>query len=273
MEKGSILGLALCFAGVFFSAILHGISPAFLFMEFGSIIIVVVGHLGATISAFPFEVTQNVPKYVGKAMKGQELQSATDTITQIVALTSRARTEGILALDEEAKRIEDPFFRKGIELAVDGTDPDALRHTLHADIAAMRDRHKVGQSWFSQAGTFAPTFGIIGAVFGLMATMSQLSHPQKVGVGIAGAFVATFWGVFLANGIWLPWANKLKQLSTAEVAHKRLIVEGIMAIQAGVSPRVVEELLKSHVPPLEREKQAADARAPRGRGGAAAAAA
>jgi chemotaxis protein MotA len=273
MEKGSIFGLALCLIAVFFSAVLHGISPGFLFKESGSILIVVVGHLGATIAAFPFDVTRNVPSYIGKAMKGEEIPSASDTIGKIVELTSRARAEGILALEDEAKRIDDPFFRKGIELAVDGTDPDALRHTLHSEIAAMKDRHKAGQGWFAQAGTFAPTFGIIGAVFGLMATMAQLSHPQRVGVGIAGAFVATFWGVFLANGIWLPWANKLKQLSTAEVAHKRLIVEGIMAIQAGVSPRVVEELLKSHVPPLEREKQAADAKAANGRGGPAAAAA
>jgi chemotaxis protein MotA len=104
-----------------------------------------------------------------------------------------------------------------------------------------------------QAGIFAPTFGIIGAVFGLMATMAQLSHPEKVGEGIAGAFVATFWGVFLANGVWLPFSNKLKMFSQQEVTHKMLIVEGIMAIQAGVSPRVVEELLRSHIPPSERD--------------------
>jgi chemotaxis protein MotA len=103
---------------------------------------------------------------------------------------------------------------------------------------------------------FAPTFGIIGAVFGLMATMAHLNNPAEVGHGIAGAFVATFWGVFLANALFLPMASKLKQLSTIEVAHKLLIVEGIMAIQAGVSPRVVEELLKSHVPPGEREEVA-----------------
>ena len=101
---------------------------------------------------------------------------------------------------------------------------------------------------------FAPTFGIIGAVFGLMATMANLDKPTEVGAGIAGAFVATFWGVFLANALFLPMASKLKQLSVVEVAHKMLIVEGIMAIQAGVSPRVVEELLKSHVPPAEREE-------------------
>ena len=256
MEKGSMIGLGLCVAGVFISATMHGINIAFLFMEFGSIIIVVFGHLGATIASYPWEATQNLGKYVGKAMKGKETHSASDTIAQIVVLTNRARAEGLLALEEEAKGIEEPFFRKGIELAVDGTDPDALKKTLNAEIGAMKERHKVGQGWFTQAGIFAPTFGIIGAVFGLMATMGHLNKPEMVGHGIAGAFVATFWGVFLANGVWLPWANKLKQLSLAEVAHKQLIVEGIMAIQAGVSPRVVEELLKSHVPPGQREEVA-----------------
>jgi chemotaxis protein MotA len=254
MEKGSMVGLGVCLAGVFGSAILHGIQPMFLFMEFGSLIIVWFGSLGATITSFPFEATQNLSKYIQKALKGQEEHSATETIAQIVKLTNRARAEGLLALEEEAKSIEDPFFKKGIELAVDGTDPEALKKTLNAEITAMKERHKVGANWCQQAGIFAPTFGIIGAVFGLMATMAQLSHPDKVGEGIAGAFVATFWGVFLANGVWLPFANKLKTFSAQEVAHKQLIVEGIMAIQAGVSPRVVEELLKSHVPPSERDQ-------------------
>lgn len=257
MEKGSMVGLGICLAGVFGSAILHGIQPMFLFMEFGSLIIVIFGSIGATITSFPFEATQNLSKYIQKALKGQEVHSASETINQIVVLTNRARSEGLLALEEEAKGIEDPFFRKGIELAVDGTDPEALKKTLNSEIHAMKERHKIGASWCMQAGIFAPTFGIIGAVFGLMATMAQLSHPEKVGEGIAGAFVATFWGVFLANGIWLPFANKLKMFSQQEVAHKQLIVEGIMAIQAGVSPRVVEELLKSHVPPSERVAEAA----------------
>src|SRR5262249_56690518 len=143
--KGPVGGVRALPAAVFVQRDAARNQPRFPLHGIGSIIIVVVGHLGATISAFPFDVTRNVPKYVGKAMRPQEIQSATSTIEQIVALTSRARTEGILALDEESKGIEDPFFRKGIELAVDGTDPDALRHTLHAEIAAMRDRHKVGQ--------------------------------------------------------------------------------------------------------------------------------
>jgi chemotaxis protein MotA len=211
------------------------------------------GCFGATITSFPFSATQNLSKYIQKAMKGNAEVSAAGTITTIVTLTNRARAEGLLALEEEAKKIEDPFFRKGIELAVDGTDPEALKKTLISEISAMKERHKVGQNWMMQAGVFAPTFGIIGAVFGLMATMAKLSQPNEVGHGIAGAFVATFWGVFLANGIFLPISNKLKQFSLEEVAHKMLIVEGIMAIQAGISPRVIEEMLKSHVPPAERE--------------------
>src|SRR6185312_7841701 len=141
MEKGAMVGLGLCLAGVFVSATMHGINIAFLFMEFGSIIIVVFGHLGATIASFPWEATQNVGKYIGKAMKGKEEHSASDTIAQIVVLTNRARAEGLLALEEEAKGIEDPFFRKGIELAVDGTDPEALKKTLNAEIHAMKERH------------------------------------------------------------------------------------------------------------------------------------
>jgi Flagellar motor component len=238
--------------GVFGSAVLHGINVVFLFTEIGSILIVFSGCIGATMISFPMEATSNASKYFQKALKGGEHESAMETIGQIVKLTNRARSEGLLALEDEAKSIEDPFFRKGIEFAVDGTDPEALKKTLLSEVSAMKERHKVGQGWFTQAGVFAPTFGIIGAVFGLMATMAHLDKPAEVGHGIAGAFVATFWGVFLANALFLPMASKLKQLSTIEVAHKLLIVEGIMAIQAGVSPRVVEELLKSHVPPGQR---------------------
>jgi chemotaxis protein MotA len=262
MEKGTSVGLAMAVVGVFVGAVMKGADPVMLFVNIPAILIVWIGSLGAVLVSHPFADTQNVGKYFQKVLKGGPEHSATETIAQIVTLTNRARAEGLLALEEESKQIEDPFFRKGIELAVDGTDPEALKKTLNAEIGAMKERHKAGQGWFTQAGVFAPTFGIIGAVFGLMATMSHLDDPAAIGHGISAAFVATFWGVFLANGLYLPAANKLKRLSAAEVAHKQLIVEGIMAIQAGVSPRIVEEMLKSHVPPAERgEPAAAEAQA------------
>src|SRR5258707_4855682 len=168
MEKGSMVGLGLCLVGVFASATMHGINVAFLFMEFGSIIIVVFGHLGATIASYPWEATQNLGKYVGKAMKGKETHSASETIGQIVVLTNRARSEGLLALEEEAKGIDDPFFRKGIELAVDGTDPEALKKTLNSETGPMKHLHKTRQGSSTQTGIIGPTCGIIPADFVLM---------------------------------------------------------------------------------------------------------
>jgi chemotaxis protein MotA len=259
MEKGSMIGLVVVVIGVFVGAILKGADPVALFVNIPAILIVWVGSIGAVMISSPMEDTQNVGKYVGVAMKGSSEVSASETIDKIVLLTNRARAEGLLALEDEAKSIDEPFFKKGIELAVDGTDPEALKKTMLSEIQAMRERHKAGATWFTNAGVFAPTFGIIGAVFGLMATMSHLDDPELIGHGISAAFVATFWGVFLANAIYLPFANKLKRISADEVAHRMLIVEGVMAIQAGVSPRVVEELLKSHVPPKERAAAAAAA--------------
>jgi len=256
MEKGTMVGLGLAFVGVFLGAIMKGADPVALFVNIPAILIVWIGSIGAVLISHPFADTQKAGKYFQKVMKGGPEHSANETIAQIITMTTRARTDGLLALEEEAKKIDDPFFRKGIELAVDGTDPEALKKTMLSEIQAMKERHKTGAAWFTNAGVFAPTFGIIGAVFGLMATMAHLDDPAAIGHGISAAFVATFWGVFLANGIYLPAANKLKRMSADEVAHKMLIVEGVMAIQAGVSPRIVEEMLKSHVPPAEREATA-----------------
>ncbi len=257
MEKGSMIGLIVTLIGVFASVVMHGIDPVFLFMEFGSIIVVLLGSLGATMQAFPFEATQNIGKVIGKCMKGGAEHSAAETIAQIVDMTTKARAEGLLALEAASKEIEEPFLKKGVQLAVDGTDADALKKTLNAEIHAMKERHKVGALWLEKCGTFAPTFGILGAVFGLIATMGNLSQPELVGEGIAGAFVATFWGVFLANGLFLPWSAKLKKISADEVSHMQLVVEGIMGIQSGTSPRVVEAILSSHIPPSQRVAEAA----------------
>jgi chemotaxis protein MotA len=177
-------------------------------------------------------------------------------IEKIVELANRARSEGLLALEEECKNLEDPFFRKGLQLAVDGTDPEVLRETLESEVAAMKERHKASQTWLTNAGIFAPTFGIIGAVFGLMAAMGKLSQPEKLGHAIAAAFIATFWGVFLANGVWLPMANKLKRMTGEEVHEKQIAIEGVMAIQSGTAPRAVGEMLRGYLPPASRSEAA-----------------
>ncbi len=131
-------------------------------------------------------------------------------------------------------------------------DPEMVSEVMEAEVKAMSDRHKAGAKYMMTIGIFSPTFGIIGAVFGLIATMAHLDDPSKLGEGIGAAFVATFWGVFLANGIFLPIANKLTSMSAKEVAYKRMIIEGVLSIQAGANPRLLDDLLRSTLPPKER---------------------
>jgi len=258
MEKGTLIGLPVCFLAMIVGAVLKGANPVALFTNAPAMIIVFVGALSATMISMSWKDTANFPKYFKKALSPGPEHDTREQIEQIVTLTNRARTEGLLALDEEAKNIEDPFFRRGIQMAVDGTDPQQLAMAMNAEVKALQERHKIGQQWFTQAGIFAPTFGIIGAVFGLMAVMAKLDDPSHLGSGIAAAFVATFWGVFLANGVFLPMANKLKRLSGEEVASMKLTIEGVLAIQAGTSPRVVEQSLLAHLPPAQRTIESDD---------------
>jgi chemotaxis protein MotA len=198
------------------------------------------------------DVAKKLMTYVLKGIKGQKAFDTSGAIDQIVSFAERARREGLLSLESELDKIEDPFFRRGLQLAIDGGDPDIVAEVMEADVKAMSDRHKAGAKYMMSIGIFSPTFGIIGAVFGLIATMSHLDDPSKLGEGIGAAFVATFWGVFLANGIFLPIANKLTAMSAAEIAYKRMIVEGVLSIQAGANPRMLDDLLRSNLPPKER---------------------
>lgn len=253
MEKGSIIGLPVAVVGVFAGAILKGADPVALVTNVPAILIVVIGSIGAALLATPLKEAKFGT--FGKVMKGATFP-AEDTIVKLVAMTNTARTGGLLSLESEAKSLEDPFFRRAVQLAVDGTDPGILRKVLRTEIAAKKERHKGPQGFWTNLGIFAPTFGIIGAVFGLMATMSHLDDPSKVGHGIAAAFVATFWGVFLANGIYLPAANKLKRMTADEVAYMELIVAGVLELQAGTSPRVMEGMLQSYIKSSDAEKAA-----------------
>lgn len=244
MEKGSIIGLPIAIIGVFVGAIMKGADPVMLFTNVPALLIVIVGSIGAALLSTPMKEAKFGT--FSKVMKRSEFPTEA-TITQLVSMTNTARTGGLLSLEAEAKTIEDPFFRKAVQLAVDGTDPAILRKVLRTEIAAKKERHKGPQSFWTNLGVFAPTFGIIGAVFGLMATMSHLDDPSKIGHGIAGAFVATFWGVFLANGVYLPAANKLKRMTAEEVAYMEMIVAGVLELQAGTSPRVMEGMLQSYI--------------------------
>jgi len=253
MDPASLIGIILVLVGIFLGSMMKGVSPVAFFGVPAAFLIVLAATIGASMISFATEDVKNLPRVMKKAfMPGKPPETAA-AVDQLVHFADRARREGLLALEEEVNQIEDPFLRKGLRMAIDGADPDAVRETLETDVAAMKERHKVGAQFLNSMGVFSPTFGIIGAVVGLIATLSHLDNPELLGHGIAAAFIATFWGVFLANGLFLPMSKKVSRLSAEEAAYRELIIEGVLSVQAGSSPRVVDDLLQSFLAPKIRE--------------------
>jgi chemotaxis protein MotA len=256
MDIGSLAGLVIVLIGIFVGMIMKGADPVAMFTNVAALLIVIVSSFGAVVLSNPLPVTTSALKAMLKIFMPGPPPDLAGTITTLAGYADKARREGLLALEGELADVEDPFLQGGIRMAVDGMEPAAVKQILLADIKAMKERHKSVAAWFTGVGIFAPSFGIIGAVVGLIAVMGKLDDPAEMGHGIAAAFVATFWGVFLANGMFLPWANKLKALSAGEVAHRLLIVEGVLAIQQGSSPRAVLDQLNTHLPPSQRPEAA-----------------
>lgn len=253
MDIASVAGLVIVLIGVFLGMVLKGADPVAMFTNAPAILIVILGSIGAVVLSYPMDTTKNALKALMKVFFPGPPPDMTGTITQITSLAERARREGLLALEEEAGKIEDPFLQGALRQVIDGADPDDLRRTLLSDVKATKERHKRVIGWFTQTGIYSPTFGIIGAVVGLIAVMAKLDDPSKMGKGIGAAFVATFWGVFMANGLFLPWASKLKAHSEAEIAHKMLMIEGVLSVQQGQSARSVLETLNTHLPASQRQ--------------------
>lgn len=251
MDPGTLIGIVVAFVALLVAMIMEGGDPMAVLL-IPALLIVFGGTFGATLAG------GNVKDFTsGFAQARRALFSkpgtSDDTVRTLVSFAERARRDGLLALEETAKGIEDPFLRKGIELAVDGTDPEELRDILESEIAAKRKQDKGGASVFKDMGGYAPTMGIIGTVIGLVHVLENLSDPDQLGHLIAGAFVATLWGVLSANAVWLPIARKLDRISSLEITHMELLLEGIMAIQAGSNPRVIEQKLLSFLPAKERD--------------------
>ena len=256
MDPGTLAGIGLALAAVFISMILEGGNPAAL-IEPSAMLLVFGGTFGAAMAGFLMKDTTGFVGVLKNALLGK-IHTSDEAITTMVDFAQKARREGLLALEESAKDVDDAFLKKGIELAVDGTDPEELREILENEIASLKARHKVGAKFFADLGGFAPTLGIIGTVLGLIHMLENLKDPSSAGPAIAVAFTATLWGVLTANLFWLPMGNKLKRMSEAEVHHMELVLEGVLAIQSGANPRVIEERLLAFVAPKARTSRLAD---------------
>jgi chemotaxis protein MotA len=251
MKPATAIGIGVAAGGILLSAMMGGTSPA-AFMDIPALLIIIGGTAGVTLASCGMPAMKRIPQLY-KLVFGPPQIDLNARVRQLVGFAEQARREGLLALDGQTSEIEDDFTRKGLQLVVDGSDPELVREVLEAEIDGMMARHAEGAAPFEKAGGFAPTMGIIGTVMGLVHVLANLSAPSTLGPAISSAFIATLMGVGSANVIYLPIANRLKALSRAEVELRTLTLEGILAVQAGDNPRVVAEKLGSFVPPDERK--------------------
>ncbi|HEY5247842.1 MAG TPA: MotA/TolQ/ExbB proton channel family protein [Dermatophilaceae bacterium] len=246
MEFGTMAGIGGIFVAVIVSMILEGSSPMSIIL-LPALFLVFVGSFGAAMAGSLVRDLSTVAKHAKKAFLGKPVD-AQKSVETIVAMADLARRQGLLALEEMAGDVEDPLLRQGIELTVDGTDPEEIEEILEALIVAKKADDKIGIKFFGDMGGYAPTLGIIGTVIGLIHVLGNLSSPEKLGELIAGAFVATLWGVLSANAIWLPMSSKLKRMSELETSQMQMVLEGVLAVQSGTNPRLVEQKLRSILP-------------------------
>jgi chemotaxis protein MotA len=246
MEFGTIAGIGSIFVAVILSMVLEGSSPMAILL-LPALTLVFVGSFGAAMAGTLVRDLPTVLRDAKKAFVGKPVD-AQKSVESIVAMADLARRQGLLALEEMMREVEDPLLRQGIELTVDGTDPEEIQEILEARIVAKRADDKVGIKFFGDMGGYAPTLGIIGTVIGLIHVLGNLSSPEKLGKLIAGAFVATLWGVLSANAIWLPISSKLKRMSELESSQMEMVLEGVLAVQSGTNPRLVEQKLRSILP-------------------------
>src|SRR4051794_27279863 len=260
MKASSAIGLAVAVGGLFMGATLEG-APVMAVINPSALMIVLRGTLGVAIMGTSMNRIKAIPKLFKKVFSA-EVHDLRGRVGQLVGFAEKARRDGLLALDDELSTVDDEFMRRGLQLVVDGTDPEMVAEVLDSEVESMGRRHAAGAQPFEKAGGFAPTMGIIGTVFGLVHVLENLDSPETLGPAISAAFIATLLGVGIANVVFLPAANRLKQLSSEEREFRMLTTEGILGIQAGDNPRVLADKLLTFVPPSEREAKAApDAKA------------
>lgn len=252
MDPSLMIGVGLALASLVASIIMEGGSLGSMFLV-APMILVFGGTIGAAIAgAIKRDITA-LPAELKRALTAKS-PAPGEVVETLVHLAGRARREGMLALEDEAAGVENEFLRRGLQLAIDGTDADDVADILAAEVDTKRAGDAQAAKLFNDMGGYAPTIGIIGTVLGLVHVLGELASPGKLGAAIAGAFVATLWGVMSANLFWLPLANRLKRLSQAECEQMDVVIEGILAIQGGASPRLVEQRLLSLLPPAPPAK-------------------
>jgi len=227
------------------------------FIHIPSMMIVMGGTAAAIFVNFAMKEVFGVMTVVKKVFT-DDGHNGIDTIEIFEELAKRSRREGILAIDKYLSKVEDDYMKAGLEMAVDGTEPETIREVMESELTYLVERHKKGQQIFSSLGMFAPAFGMIGTLIGLINMLKGLEDPSALGEGMSVALITTFYGSFLANMLFLPIAGKLKIRSDQEVIHKEMVIEGVLAIQMGEHPKNIVRKLLNFIPPKVRREYLMD---------------
>ncbi|MCB0879538.1 MAG: flagellar motor protein [Thermoleophilia bacterium] len=252
MDFSVIIGVVMAFTGIIVGLLLEGSSPG-KYVGKSAALIVFGGTFGVTIMSVGLDAFKNIPATFMRSINysGMDRPRAIDTL---VGFAEKARREGLLVLEDDLRQTEDEFMRRGVQLVVDGTDPELVKEILRTEVDSLHEeRHAEAGVWETMGG-FAPTLGICGTVIGLVLVLSNISDPSSLAASIAVAFIATLYGVGSANLIFLPIGNKLKSSASDEVAGKEMLIEGILAIQSGDNPRIVEEKLVAFLTTKDRAR-------------------
>ena len=250
MDIGTIAGIGIAVAAICIS-VLWGGGSIFGLIDIPSMFIVLVGTSGAILASFPIARLLKAHTVILRAVFGVA-PDPVETIKDLVRFAEVARREGILSLENLVEEMKDPFIVHGIKMAVDGTDPELIRTIMDTELEALMERHSQGKQLLDTAGRYAPAFGMIGTLMGLVAMLSNMDDPSKIGPGMAVALITTMYGALIANVVTGPLGDKLSARSNEEVLVKTVIVEGVMSIQSGDNPRVVEAKLLTFLPPSRR---------------------
>lgn len=228
-------------------------SSLMVFYDFPSIVITIFGSICALFINYPLSEIMRVAKVIAKSFS-DKVQSSIDTIQLFTNLSRKARKEGLLSLEEEISQMTDEFLKRGLQMVVDGIEPDTIKDIMELEIGEMENRHKTGSEMLKAWAAYAPAFGMIGTLIGLIQMLVNLSDSSKIASGMAVALITTFYGAVMANLVLTPMAAKLAYKSSQEASSREMMLEGILAIQSGVNPRIVEEKLICYLDPSERKK-------------------
>jgi chemotaxis protein MotA len=252
MDISTIGGIALGFILVVMAIILGGVGIG-LYIDIPSVLIVLGGSFAGLMISNPLPRVLGVAKFLKHAIQTPNYEME-KTITTLINFSERARREGLLALEDDIEEVEDEFLKNGIQLVVDGTDPELIKSILYNDVGQLEERHAIGIKVFDDWGALAPAFGMIGTLIGLIAMLANLDDPDAIGSGMATALITTLYGSFVANLLFIPIKNKLEDRDKTERLSRDIMIEGILSIQAGDNPNILKYKLISFLDPAKRKE-------------------